>query len=313
MLSIDIYCALSINGVGARMYSPGRLIWLPRVVLSVVVPRFRESMGTLNLIRPSVPLSVRLSVRPSFKKTLTLVITFALLQIELWYLACVFLVTRPFRRYHVVTLTVTFDLLQGQICCWAGHHNSLNLLVFACFPKDFIGEGLVYLLLYVIHVTTHICVGTRTEEVWRTVGFPCHRHCHIVCSRPKPFWNSTSDVRRNFILGLTNCWIGFRRFYYLDWQTCPLSRTMTDKSLSKLFSILGGLLVLVIPAPLCSWNKLNDPKSAWSIVIHSATSSSVRCSHMESCIHTLTMGVKDLIDFSKIYLYWGLSSPPSCH
>ena len=82
-------------------------------------------MGTLNLIRPSVPLSVC----PSVTKTLTLAITFALLQIELWYLACVFLVTRPFRWYHVVTLTVTFDLLQGQICCRAGDHSSLNLLV----------------------------------------------------------------------------------------------------------------------------------------------------------------------------------------
>ena len=29
--------------------------------------------------------------------------------------------------YHVVTLT--FELLQGQICCQAGDHNSLNLLV----------------------------------------------------------------------------------------------------------------------------------------------------------------------------------------
>ena len=79
---------------------------------SVIVPRFRESVGTLNLIHPSVC--------PSVTKILTLAITFALLQIELWYLACVFLVTRPFRWYHVVTLTVTFDLLQGQICCRAG-------------------------------------------------------------------------------------------------------------------------------------------------------------------------------------------------
>ena len=31
--------------------------------------------------------------------------------------------------YHVMTLTVTFGLLQGQICCRAGDHNSLNLLV----------------------------------------------------------------------------------------------------------------------------------------------------------------------------------------
>ena len=78
---------------------------------------------------PSVRLSVRLSIRLSVTKTLTLAIPFALLQVEPWYLACVFFVTRPFRWYHVVTLTVTFDLLQGQICCQAGDHNSLNLLV----------------------------------------------------------------------------------------------------------------------------------------------------------------------------------------
>ena len=90
---------------------------------TLFVPRFRESVGTLNLIRPSVT------------KTLTLAITFALLQIELWYLACVFLVTRPFRWYHVVTLTVTFDLLQGQICCRAGDHNFLNLLLYGYSEK----------------------------------------------------------------------------------------------------------------------------------------------------------------------------------
>ena len=68
----------------------------------------------------SVPLSV------CHKKTLA--ITFALLQVQLWYLPCVFVVTRPFRWYHVMTLTVTFNLLQGKICCRAGDHNSLNLL-----------------------------------------------------------------------------------------------------------------------------------------------------------------------------------------
>ena len=87
--------------------------------------RKRGDIKSHSSVRPSVCLSVC----PSVTKTLTLAITFALLQIELWYLACVFLVTRPFRWYHVVTLTVTFDLLQGQICCRAGDHNSLNLLV----------------------------------------------------------------------------------------------------------------------------------------------------------------------------------------
>ena len=71
--------------------------------------------------------SVCHSVRPSVTKTLTLGICTSTYRALI--LACVFLVTRPFRRYHVVTLTVTFKLFQGQICCRAGDHNSLNLLV----------------------------------------------------------------------------------------------------------------------------------------------------------------------------------------
>ena len=49
--------------------------------------------------------------------------------IEHWYLACMIFVTGPFNWHHVLTLTLTFDLLQGQICCRAGDHNSPNLLV----------------------------------------------------------------------------------------------------------------------------------------------------------------------------------------
>ena len=116
-----VYCYIC----GRRRVAVARY-WM---ICLVIVPCFRESAGTLNLIRPSVRLSVCLSVRPSVTKTLTLAITFALLQVELSYLACVFFVTRPFRWYHVMILTVTFDLLQGQICCRAGDHNSLNLLV----------------------------------------------------------------------------------------------------------------------------------------------------------------------------------------
>ena len=49
--------------------------------------------------------------------------------VEHWYLACMILVTSPFNWLHAVTLTFTFDLFQGQICCRAGDHNSPNLLV----------------------------------------------------------------------------------------------------------------------------------------------------------------------------------------
>ena len=70
------------------------------------------------------------------QQALTLAIIFALLQIELLYLACVSFVTRLCRWYHVVTLTVTFHLLQGQICCRAGDHNSMNLLVITTLSDD---------------------------------------------------------------------------------------------------------------------------------------------------------------------------------
>ena len=57
--------------------------------LDVFVPRFRESVGTLNLIRPSFPLSIRPSIYPSITKTLTLAITYALLERALILGMCV--------------------------------------------------------------------------------------------------------------------------------------------------------------------------------------------------------------------------------
>ena len=103
-------------------------------VFSFLSPTFAKAsrcVGTLNLIGPSVCLSVPLSVRPSVTKTLTLHISSEVLMIEHWYLACMILVTSPFHWHHAVTLT--FDLLQGQSCCRAGYHNSPNLLVSSYF------------------------------------------------------------------------------------------------------------------------------------------------------------------------------------
>ena len=107
-------------------------LWWASIIIYwwFIVPRFREKRGDIKSHSFVCP-----SVFPSVTKTLTLAITFALLQIKLWYLACVFLVTRPFQWHHVVTLTVTFDLLQGQICCRAWVHNSLNLLVWNLLCK----------------------------------------------------------------------------------------------------------------------------------------------------------------------------------
>ena len=58
--------------------------------------------------------SVCPSVCPSVTKTLTLLISSKVLLIEHWYLARMILLTSPLNWHHVMTLTLTFDLLQGQ-------------------------------------------------------------------------------------------------------------------------------------------------------------------------------------------------------
>ena len=106
------------------------LLKLVRTPLNVLlhchfVPRFRESVETLNLIRPSVCLSVSQSVRPSVRlsvtKTLTFTITFEPLKVGLSYFTCTFLMMRPchsYQNFDLVTLNVTFDLhiLKFNIC-----------------------------------------------------------------------------------------------------------------------------------------------------------------------------------------------------
>ena len=74
----------------------------------------------------SVPLSVCLSV---CHKNFNLGHNFCTITDRALILGMCVPCDKTFRWYHVVTLTVTFDLLQGQICCRAGDHNSLNLLV----------------------------------------------------------------------------------------------------------------------------------------------------------------------------------------
>ena len=81
-------------------------------------PPFTKAGDIKTHMLPSVLLSVRPSVRLSVTKTLTLLISSAVLMIEHWYLACIILVTSPFNWHHAVTLT--FDLPQCQSCCRAG-------------------------------------------------------------------------------------------------------------------------------------------------------------------------------------------------
>ena len=116
-------------------------------------PAFRESGGHWNSF-------VRLSVRLS-QKTLTWLISFEVLMIEHWYLACMVIVTNPFYWYHAVTLT--FNLCQGQICCRAGDHNSSDLLI-------------------VYNTTVHFNHGNS-----------CHHADHTiwVCLRLLGIWHST--------------------------------------------------------------------------------------------------------------------------
>ena len=80
-----------------------------------------------------------------FSKTLTLAVTFSSLEIGHSYLACVFLMTRPFRQYPKfwhVTFNVTFDLLLKNFNIapanlqnalrgpsWLCQYSSLNYLV----------------------------------------------------------------------------------------------------------------------------------------------------------------------------------------
>ena len=71
--------------------------------------------------------SVHLSVFPSVTKNFNLARIFWSIKDRALILACMILVTSPFNLHHSVTLT--FDLLQGQSCCRAEDQNSRNLLV----------------------------------------------------------------------------------------------------------------------------------------------------------------------------------------
>ena len=104
-----------------------QILWMAKISwgANFCPPPFGKS-GDIKT-HSSVCLSVSPSVSLSVTKTLTWLISSEVLMIEHWYLAYMILVTSPFYSYHAVTLT--FDLLQGQICCRAGDHNSSNLLV----------------------------------------------------------------------------------------------------------------------------------------------------------------------------------------
>ena len=86
--SLDGY---SPNFVGI-MYSRPRSLG-PRLTRQVPYSNHSVRLSVCLSFCPSVRLSVR-------QKTLTLAITFLLLEVSLSYFACVILMTRPFQRYH---------------------------------------------------------------------------------------------------------------------------------------------------------------------------------------------------------------------
>ena len=65
------------------------------------------------------------------------------------------LVKSPFDWYQAVTLILTFDLFQGQICCRAGDHNSRNLLVTLLLVYVFRKE-MIYKSGHIVTVTGDI-------------------------------------------------------------------------------------------------------------------------------------------------------------
>ena len=64
-------------------------------------------------------------MRLSVTKCLNWLLPSEVLLIEHLYFACMILVTSPFNFDHAITLT--FGLLQAQICCRVGDHNSLSM------------------------------------------------------------------------------------------------------------------------------------------------------------------------------------------
>ena len=79
------------------------------------------SIISLKLIRPSVRPFVHLSLCLS-ENCLPWLMSFEVLIIEHWYLACTLLVTSPLNLHHAVTLTSNFDLLKGKKYWRTGIH-----------------------------------------------------------------------------------------------------------------------------------------------------------------------------------------------
>ena len=140
-----------------KLYNSLKLISL----LNFLSPAFWKR-GTLKLIH----VSLRLSVSPSVTQTLTLLWSSKVWMIEHWYLVCMILVTSSFYWYYVVTLTL--NLPQGQICCRARDHSSLNLLILSCMTLvqcyKSVQRGLTRLDYLVIQILISRCRDTNKER-----------------------------------------------------------------------------------------------------------------------------------------------------
>ena len=94
------------------------------------------------------------SVCLSVTKTWTRLISSEVWMIEHYYLACIVLVTSPFNWHHAVTFNLSFDLLQGQICCHAGWPQYSEL---ACDRPVLILDGslsIFWLIIFLSYMST---------------------------------------------------------------------------------------------------------------------------------------------------------------
>ena len=147
--------------------------------------------------------------------------------IEHWYLACMILMTSPFYWHHVVTLTLTFDLLQGQICCqapfllipcgdldlWPTSRSNLlpgggpQFFEFACVFWMVYSQRKVsiFLLYYNIHILTKLS--------WFLVHLSQRLKCTIVITRCP-----SSVVRPSVCLSVCPSVVNFSNFQFLLWN-----------------------------------------------------------------------------------------------
>ena len=177
-------------------------------------------------MRPSVRPSLCPSVCLSVTKTLTWLISSELLKIEHWYLACMILVTSPFKWRHAVTLT--FDLLQGQSCCRAGTTILRICLLLANFASVYINLSNYNTRLYYIG---KVCLIMTFWPLQVTFWFSCR-------VRKTSWWPVNSSLVR-YVYSLTYMNLVRENINHLKTvfdthhQTCSLCLSESETGVEK--------------------------------------------------------------------------------